>query len=300
MNLVDQLLENAKTCAENSVKLKQDIVLYQRVIKALPRLFPAPDDLYIRTPDIDADVVLVYILKDKEQDEALRMILSVTFGMYDWEYEIDKSNFVMSLVSVNQNQGLSILLKIVGADKTHYVLTQTKDIGLKFTGRLECIKFIPWECLRPDITPDVLIESCSQSNVISYVSKQQAKILNELASVLPKLPAADGVAAGLGMDQDAEITYACDPIGKKRSYIDKKLGYHGWAATIDKETGDFDLHTFIDVKCDIGTLRLRITILDACKAKEILFLTDDTDDVLVYRAVRTTDPDYDTTKSHDH
>ncbi|MFA5344683.1 MAG: hypothetical protein WC315_00175 [Candidatus Omnitrophota bacterium] len=293
MNLVDQLLQHAEGCAEKSETSRQQVSTYQDMMDSLPRLFPAPDDMYVRSPDIEYDLALFYSLQSKEQDDALRMVLSMTFGALEWEGEIDKAENTLTLRTLVKCGEYTVLIKIIGANHKHYHLTDVQDVGLKLVGRATSVKFVPWEILRPDITPEILLEQCVQSNAVSYVSRQQAKILSELAAVLPpNVPAADGVSATLGLSYDADITYLCDPSGKKRAFLDKYLGYNGWSATIQKRTADFSLHTIFEIRCKIGKLRLRVSIVDACKDKEQLFLVGDLPELLVYKAVRSTDPDY--------
>ncbi len=293
MNLIDQLLQRAENCAEKSETLRSRVSMYQDMMDALPCLFPAPDDLYVRSPDIEYDLALVYSLQPEEQDDALRMVLSMTFSAIDWEGEVDKGENTLTLRSVVKCGPYTLLIKIFGADYKHYRLTEVQDFGLKLVGKLSCIKFVPWEILRPDITPDILLEQCLESNAVSYLSCRQAKILSELAAVLPpNLPAADEVSAAMGLSYDADIIYLCDPKGKKRAYLDKYLGYTGWSATIHKKTADFSLHTIFEIKCKLGKLRLRVSIVDAGKDKEQLFLVADMPELLIYKAVRSTDPDY--------
>ncbi len=293
MNLVDQLLQQAESCAEKSETSKQQVSTYQDMMDSLPLLFPAPDDMYVRSPDLEYDLALFYLLQAKEQDDALRMVLSMTFNALEWEGEIDKIENTLTLRTVIRCGTYTVLIKILGADKNHYHLTEIQDVGLKLVGKATSIKFVPWEILRPDITPEILLEQCVQSNAISYISGKQAKILSELAAVLPpNIPSADGVSAAMGMTYDADITYLCDPSGKKRAFLDKYLGYNGWSATIQKRSADFSLHTIFEIKCRLGKLRLRVSIVDACKDREQLFLVGDLPDLLVYKAVRTTDPDY--------
>lgn len=293
MTLIDQLLQRAENCAEKSETLRSRVSTYQIMMASLPRLFPAPDDLYVQSPNMEYDIALLYSLKPEEQDDALRMVLSMTFSAIDWEGEVDKGENTLTLRSTVKCGPYTLLIKIFGANSKHYRLTEIQDFGLKFVGKLSCIKFVPWEILRPDITPDILLEQCLESNTVSYLACRQAKILSELAAVLPpNLPAADAVSAAMGLSYDADISYHYDPKGKKRTYLDKYLGYTGWSAAIHKKTADFSLHMIFEVKCNLGKLRLRVSIIDACKDKEHLFLIADLPELLIYKAARDTDPDY--------
>jgi hypothetical protein len=169
----------------------------------------------------------------------------------------------------------------------------TRDVGSKVVGKLKCIKFKPWESTRPEITPDILVAYCEESNKISYMDCQRARILNELTTGLPvDIPSADSVEATLGLEYDVDIIYAGDPGGEKRYHLDKTLGYCGWSATIDKKTAKFSLHKLIQVPCKTRILRVLVTIINANKNKETLFLTADLPKMLVYIATRPTDPDY--------
>jgi len=289
MTLNDQLLQQAEKQVEGSDALVKCTAVCSKLMQALPRIFPEPDELYSR-PDFEYDAALIYNLRKGERGESLRMILSVTFAATEWEGEKDGDFFNLRvLVKID---GLSLLLKIIGADPTEYKLSSPRQIGLKLIGTLVCTKFVPWEITRPDVTPAILLESCVRSNVGSYVASRQSQILSELAVVLPTLPQADEVSAALGLNYDADITYIQDPYGKKRQYLDKHLGYRGWAATVDKKTADFSLHTILDIKSKLGTIRLRVTIFSACQYREQLFLVADLPSMLIYRASRETDEDY--------
>lgn len=293
MNLIDQLLKQAETGVEQSEILRKNVSVYSDIMKILPRVFPMPDDMHIRSPDIEYDVALIYILRADETDESLRMILSVIFGAMEWEGGMDKGENTLTLRSVIKHGEYSIFIKILGADFKHYSLNDVKDVGLKLIGKITCIKFTPWENSRPDITPDILLQQCIESNIMSFSSNRQAKILSELACVLPvNLPKANEVSATLGLNYDVGISYLHDPQGKKRQYFDKHLGYNGWSATLNKKTIEFSLHTIIDIKCRLGKLKLRVSIINACRNKETLFLVADLPELLIYRAVRSTDSDY--------
>ncbi len=216
MNLTDQLLQQATKYLDKAEKSRTNDKFYQKLISNLPSVFPAPDDLYIKDQGLEYDLALYYSLKDSEKDEALRLILSITFGAIDWEGEVDKATKVFTLRAVSTAREYSILLKIIGASLNHYQLLDTRDVGSKVVGKLKCIKFIPWESTRPEITPDILVAYCEESNKTSYIDCQRARILSELATGLPvDILSADRVEATLGLEYDVDIIYEGDPVGKK-------------------------------------------------------------------------------------
>jgi hypothetical protein len=290
MTLTDQLLQKAELHLTSSTDLDKDVKTLNLLSTVMPRVFPRPDIVYTTNTESEYPVVLLYLLKLGEQSEPLRKLLSMTFGANDWECELE--NKLLSLRTTCMVGDLNVTLKIVGADTENYTILNPQSCGLKLVGKLACRKFMPWDILRDDATPEILVETCYTKGLESYTANRQAKILSELAHVLPELPVADGVAAGFGLNHDADITYVDDPKGKKRAYLDNALGYTGWAAIVDKKTAVCSLHTTHDIICRFGTLRLRVSIVNACLSKEKLFLMLDLPNVLVYRAIRNTDPDY--------
>jgi hypothetical protein len=291
MKLTDQLLKCAEGYVDKSENIRSTITICKEIGKFLPRMFPAPDDIYIHTPDIEYDVGFIYKLEPGERDESLRLILSLIFSATDWSAEI--LDGVLVLRSSVPCGPYYLVLRIEGANIKNYELTDGKQVGARVVYNLRSLKFAPWETPRSDVTPEILIENYQQVGALGFASTHQAKIFNELAINLPEdLPEADEVTAAIGLNYDAEIIYLGDPRGKKRRYIDRHLGYTGWSATITKQTGDFDLHAIFLIKSSIGTLRVKLSILDACKDRERLFIVADLPDVLLYRAVRPSDPDY--------
>jgi len=294
MNLIDQLLSLAEHQIEASEVLKSDLLDYKNIVVELPRLFPSPNELWTRTSDFD--LALVYVLGASEKDEPLRMLLSMTFGATEWFGELDKRSQILDLRATVRRGNYSILLKIKGVGLRNYELSEVVAYGEKLVGRATCQKFSPWELSRPDTTPETLLQHGIQTNQTSYLNYSQSKVLSDLATALPSsIPSADYVAVDLGLNYDAEILYINDPRGKKRKYFDKHLGYTGWSASINKLTADFSLQTIIELKCQSGNLKLRISILNACKEQEKLLLIADLPNILVYKAVRPDDPDYDAT-----
>lgn len=293
MNLTEQLLKQASLCEIQTHKLKADAELYHSITLALPRTFPAPDDVYLNPTDMEANLVLVYDLKKTEQDDALRMILDITFGATKWEGEIVADSEFITLRSLVNRQGYSILIKIMGANASHYSIENLRDFGLKCIGDIKCTTFVPWEIKRPDVTPQIIFNTIYTTNTQSYIAHKQSQILKIIADALPvDLPCADGILVDLGLTYDVDIVYLCDSKGKKRKYIDKHLGYNGWSAAIDKVTADFNLYTIFEIECELGILRVRVSILEACKSKEMLFLVMDAPKTLIYRATQPSDPDH--------
>jgi hypothetical protein len=293
MNLTEQLLAQADTCETRSKSLKVNASTCNDIANVLPRVFPAPDDIQIKSNDLEYDIVLVYDLQDNEQGEALRMVLSVTFGATEWEGELTSDSKFITLRSLVTIQGYTLMLKILGANVNQYDIGNIRMCGLKTVGTITCTKFVPWDIYRADVTPQILFSTIMGTNTSSYESDRQSKLLRFVSEAIPSdMPMADEINAVNGASYDVEIIYLGDIQGKKRKYIDKHLGYNGWFATIDKKTTDFSLHTVFEVVCSLGALRLKVTILDACRDKEILFLTLDSPSVIVYRATQPADPDH--------
>jgi hypothetical protein len=292
MSLVDQLLAHAEKTATRSDDLKTMATAYSKIMRELPRIFPVPDDIYVKSSVPDYDIGLAYTLRPDEYAESLRKILSIFFGAKEWCGEIVGRE--LTLRAVVDLKSYTLVLRIHGVNLQHYELTNEHQAGSKRICDINCIKFMPWESIRPEVSSDCLVDYLAQLDVDSYTQRYKSKLLSELATILPRaIPEADEITAAIGLDYDVELTYLCDPQGKKRQYFDKHLGYYGWTATVDKKTADFSLHTLVDIKCKLGIIRVCVSILDACQHKEHLFLLADFPQTVVYRALRLSDPDYD-------
>jgi hypothetical protein len=290
----DVLLSLGESAQEERFNLTVDMGIYKKLVKELPRRFPMPDEFYTRpTMSTDYDAMLIYNIRQDENPEALRIIISMMMGLLDWEIEIDKTNRCASLRSVKYFGDYALLVKLVDVDTDLFEYTITNDTGTLLTGSVQCRKFVELDTLREDVSPEVFYEQLKASSYKSFIYAKQAYICSLAAQGLPKqLPIPDTIIPALGLTYDLDLNYITDNNGRLREKIDSLLGYEGWSAVISKHEGLFSLHTIVTVPCLQRMLKVRINILDAYKKKEQLFLVTETSEHLIYRAIRQNDPDY--------
>ena len=288
------LLSLGEEVQENRMRLKVDMAIYQKLVKELPRLFPMPDEFYTKTATAsDYDAALIYVVKDNEHPEALRIILSLMFGFQDWEIEIEKVTPLASLYAIKRYDNYTLLVKIVCINAKEFEYEALVDTGSVLHGPVKCSKFVSLETPRADVTPEVFMDQLTEISYCSFLQSKQAYICSLASQVLPKqLPLPDAIIPALGLSYDLDFTYSTDTKNRLRSIFDKLLGYAGWSAILDKKTGSLSLHTIISVPCREQILKLRLNILNVTSGKEQLFLVADLKDQLIYRAIRSSDPDY--------
>jgi len=291
----DLLLSLAESAQEERFKLTADIAIYKKLAKELPRLFPMPDEFFTRSAvALDHDATMVYLIQDNnEHPESLRTVLSIMFGLSDWEIEIDKVNMFTCFRAIKRLGNYSLLIRIAGVNLEDFDYVIHTDTGTTLIGLFTCKKFMEFETPRDDVSPEIFYDRLQASSYQSFVCSKQAYISSIAALGLsPKLPLPDEVIPALGTTYDLDLSYFIDSRGLLRSKIDKLVPYTGWGANIEKLTGNFSLHTIVPIKCKGHILQVRINILQAKREKEQLFLLVDLQDRLVYRAVRESDPDY--------
>lgn len=289
------LLSLGEEIQENCMRLKVDTAIYQKLVEELPRLFPMPDEFYTKTVRAsDYDAALIYLIKDNEHPEALRIILSLMFGLQDWSIEIEKATSLASLYATKQYDNYTLLVKIVGINVQEFEYQLLADTGSVLHGSVKCLKFVPLNTPREDTTPEVFMDQLKETSYCSFLQAKQAYICSLAAQILPnRLPLPDAIIPALGLSYDLDFTYITNTKGRLRDLFDKILGYAGWSAIIDKKTGSFSLHAIISVPCQQQQiLKVRLNILNVTNGKEQLFLIADLKDKLVYRAMRPSDPDY--------
>jgi len=288
------LLSLGEAAQENRMRLKADMAIYQKLVKELPRLFPMPDEFYTKTVVAsDYDAALIYLVKDNEHPEALRIILSLMFGLQDWVIEIEKVTPLASLYAIKQYDNYTLLVKIVGINLQEFEYKILADTGSVLHGSVKCSKFVSLDTPREDVTPEVFMAQLKETSYCLFLQSKQAYICSLAAQVLPKrLPLPNEIIPALGLSYDLDFTYSINTKGKLRELFDKILGYAGWSAVIDKKTGALSLHTIISVPCVQQILKIRLNILDTIREKDQLFLVADLKDQLIYRAIRSSDPDY--------
>jgi hypothetical protein len=288
------LLDLAEEAQEERLKLSVDMAIYQKLVQILPRLFPMPDEFYTKTVVAsDYDAAFIYEMKEDEHPEALRMMLSILMGLQDWEIEIDKAKIFASLRTVKRFGNYVILIRLVGINPEEFEYTITNDTGTVLTGPVQCKQFVPLDSKREDVSPEIFLARLKTASYTSFVHSKQAFICLLAAQGLPaSLPLPDSVMPALGLNYDIDLGYITDTNGRLRGKIDKILGYAGWAATIDKTTGFFSLHTISTVQCAEYPLKVRVSIFSANRVLERLFLIADLPNRLVYKATRPDDPDY--------
>jgi hypothetical protein len=296
----DFLLARAERAAEEAQLFKEDTSYYVELCQHLPRVFPAPDDILTRQADLDADIIFIYKIQSDEKAEALRMVLGMTFSISEWRGELQKDGGAFSVCGSCNFNGRRILLTILGADLTNYEFTTTEDVGGKLIGPIKCVKFVPFDIIRPDLTNNTLQKKSQESDLASYYAKHRSKLLTLLGHHIPsKTPIPDDVVVGLGSSFDVDFIYSADLDGKLRRAIDKRLGYQvGWTFAVYKQTFVRTLHTLIDVSCENYNLKVRISILNPYLPTERLLLVADTQDHLLYKAIRRSDPDAAEFRSH--
>ena len=290
----DHLLHLAEVAQESCLELKSDQAVYEKLAKEMPGLFPRPDEFYTKSSIAsDYDAMFIYILQKDENPESLKLILSLLFGIQEWEIEIDKDSMYTSLRTVKRFGNYLLLLRIAGIDANDFDYTIVTDTGTTLSGPVQYKKFATLDQMREDITPDTFYEQLKTASYQSFIQSKQAYICSLAAFGLPKkLPMPDDVTPALGTTYDLDLMYIGDKRGVLRSKIDQLLGYAGWAATINKQLGLMSLHTLLPIKCRNHILKIRVNILNACRNMEEFFLVLDLPDRLVYRTVRMTDPDY--------
>jgi len=290
----DLLLSLGESAQEERLNLNADMAVYQKLVKELPRLFPMPDEFSTKTAVAsDYDAMFVYIVRKDEHPEALRIIVSMMMGLLNWEIEIDKAHMCASLRSVKYFGNYILLIKLVGVDTDQFEYNITNDTGTLLTGPVKCRKFVELEIPREDVSPEVFYERLKTCSYKSLIYSKQAYICSVAAQGLPsQLPVPDEIVPALGLSYDLDLSYITDNRGRLREKIDKLIGYEGWSAVIDKQTGFFSLHTVVSVPCPQHIIKVRINILNAKREMERLFMVAETPERLVYRATRPSDPDH--------
>lgn len=292
--LRDYLLSVGEVAQEEGVKLNSDMATYQQLAAEMPRIFPAPDEIYTKNSRMsDFDAVIAYVVNDGEEPEALRITLSLVFGLQEWEIEIDKCSDVSSLRALKFFGNYTVLIRIVGVRKQDYTYTIKNDSGTVLSGPVTCTKFVSLTSDRPDVSPEIFIDRMKSNSYRTYIHAKQAHICALAALGIPdNVPMPDEVVPALGMHFDIDFTYVTDTNGKLRRELDRTLGYSGWSAIISKLDGQFSLHTVVPIDCGEYTLKIRVNILDACARKERLILMKESPDKLAYRATQPCDPDH--------
>jgi hypothetical protein len=127
----------------------------------------------------------------------------------------------------------------------------------------------------------------------SHIRAKQAFLCGLAASYFPSsTPLPDEIQPALGLNYDFDLLYVVDKRGSLRTKLDASIGYAGWSGVITKSTGQFSLHTIVPLACDEHILQVRYNICNAYKPAEQLVLVADIADRLIYRSIRTSDPDY--------
>jgi len=291
----DLLLQLGEAAQEQRLSLAADMALYQKLSKALPRLFPMPDEFYTRSAvATEYDAAFVYTPVEGEHPEALRIVLGMMFGLQEWEIEIDKTNMSCSLRALKRFDTYRVLFRITNVDAKFFDYTITNDTGINLVGAVTCTKFVPLDIQHPDTNPDVFQDRLRSASYRDYIHSKQAYICSLAAQAFPlKTPTPDDIQPALGMNYDLDLSYLGDPKGLKRAKIDTLLGYQGWSGVIEKKDGSFSLHTILSLKCsDSQSLSVRVNIIQAHIASEQLFLVADVPDKLIYKSLRPSDPDY--------
>lgn len=290
----DVLLQLGEAAQEQRLTLSADMALYQKLSKSLPRLFPAPDEFYTRSAvATEYDAAFIYNTYEGEHSEALRIILSMLFGISDWEIEIEKDSLNCSLRAVKIFGTYKVLIRITGVDAKFFDYIITHDSGTALTGAVKCNKFVPLDTQHPDIAPEIFQDRLKSTSYRDFIHSKQAYICSLAAQGFPSnTPLPDDIQPALGMHYDLDISYLGDSKGLKRAKIDALLGYHGWSGVIEKKDGVFSLHTIVPLHCHERILQVRISIIQAHKHSEQLYLVAEASDKLFYKAVRPSDIDY--------
>jgi hypothetical protein len=289
MNLIEQLNHQAEEIQSRAETISKYIDIFTEVTNKLPKSFSVPDDMYIKAPELVFDIILSYYLAEGEQDETLRKVLGMTFGLTRWTGSIDSKTKLFTLVATGSFLDYSIMITISGADLHHYQLAEKPVIE----NEVVCNQFLPWIISRKDTPANLwklkLLElKNAKRQLIKYV-----KLLNKLEEILPKqLPQANGLTFLQTPDYGLDITYLNDLKGKKRQSLDKYLGYVGWVASFEKKTAIFSLHTLVLHPELSSKIKVSVTINNACLSKEKLFILEENREIIAYKAIRKTDPDY--------
>jgi hypothetical protein len=290
----DVLLQLAEAAQEQRLALSADMAVYQKLSHSLPRLFPAPDEFYTRSAvATEYDAAFIYNTYEGEHSEALRIILSMFFSILEWEIEIEKDSQDCSLRTVKVFGSYKVLIRITGVDAKFFEYKLTHDSGTVLTGAVRCSKFVPLDIQHPDISPEIFQDRLRSTSYRDFIHSKQAYICSLAAQGFPSnTPLPDDIQPALGMHYDLDISYLGDPKGLKRAKIDALLGYHGWSGVIEKKDGGFSLHTIVPLQCREHILQVRISIIQAHKYSEQLYLAAEASDKLFYKAVRPSDSDY--------
>ncbi len=284
--ITDFLLSRAEQVAEDAVKMQLDVKVYQEIRAHLPRLFPAPDKIILWPTDA-CEVLFVYMIKPKEQAEALRMAISLAFAISKdgWYGELQKEDNTFSVFSACTINNHCVLIKLIGANFEDYEFNVEQDTGTRLIGPVQCSKFVPFDIIRPDASDDILIEHSKKVDLTAYYAKYKAKILSLVGHRIPaQTPVPDDVVVGIGTTFDLDLVYNEDKNGSLRKRLDKHLGCQdGWTLLVHKATFTQTLYKIIDVACDSWTIKVRVSILKPYLEVENLSLTSDKQDYLLYQ-----------------
>lgn len=291
---INEILQlQAKETASLAEDCSVDVTIYNELVKYLPRIFPCPDAFHVRGVGVtDCDALMVYTITKGMYAEPLRMVLSMLFGADTWEGVVNKleHTFVIrSLVSV----GPFKILLMIETDQTEYIFESDVESATTITGSICPAAFRPFDITHPDVTPMMFQERVLELGLNERYATTQTWLLNQLAVTLDsKTPIPDGIQAAISLYCDVDFIYTEDPKGQIRRKIDRYLGASQWEGIWDKATGEFSLHTLLNIKVPQGVLRVQIIIVQANLRKEILILQEETAEQVIYRAIRPTDPDF--------
>ena len=291
----DRLLKLGEEAQEGKLLLGVDLEVYKKLMAALPRFFPMPDECYTKSSVVsDYNVAMIYTLRENENPESLRLVVAIMLGVNAWEIEIDRVGEIASLRAIKRYDNLVLMIKLVGVDPKQFNYIIDANTGTVVSGPVQFAGFAPMETDRVDANPNTFLERLRETSYHGYIAAKQAFIYSLAAfSIKPDTPMPDKIEAGIGLKYDIDLTYNSDPQGRIRTLIDEALGFVGWAAVVEKASGKYSMHTIVNLACTDYDIRVRVNISKACRNKEQLFLSADLSDRLVYRATRRTDPDHD-------
>lgn len=293
MTINEILQAQANEAAIHAEDCSVDVTIYNELVKYFPRIFPCPDAFHVRGIGVtDCDILMVYTIQKGMFAEPLRMTLHMLFGATDWEgvlEKIDGTFVIRSLASVGP---FKILFKIE-TDPNEYIFEPLGETATKVIGSIQPAKFRPFDIAHADVTPMMFQERVIELGLKERYVTTQTWLLNQLAVTLDsRTPVPDGIQAALSMYCDVDFIYTNDSKGQIRRKIDRYVGPSQWEGIWDKATGEFSLHTMLEIKTPQGVLRVQIIIVQANLRKEILFIQGENEDQILYRAIRPTDPDY--------
>ncbi|GMU26164.1 MAG: hypothetical protein AMXMBFR16_10690 [Candidatus Uhrbacteria bacterium] len=247
-------------------------------------------------PGVECDAVLVYYPLEGEHPEALRLALSLSFLGVEWkveEYVLADNKFNLVTVPANfhpnNKQTIYVQLAIAGIDPFigDYNLTPISGGNPhKNLYDVACSKFVPFDSLRDDMSPEEFALINKESAVNAFLSRRREKVLRAFYDFADEFPPCVDLVVDETGGCDLEIIYYGDPRSRLRDHLNKVFGPLEWQGSVYKASAAYSVTTTINIPSS-KPLAVRVLIINTKpKQDEILTLIGETPRSLLYKSVR--------------